>query len=109
MRKNPTSKSGIFNPRILFAFALCSFGVLLAMLSFGATPGETKGSNTSLPADPLHLQNSPSATPLMLTLSGPASVVQGSPRTYQGMLDLEGSGIGGQTVELLLDEEPIAT
>jgi hypothetical protein len=38
MRKNPASQSGIFNPRVLLAFALCSVGVLLAMLSFAATP-----------------------------------------------------------------------
>ena len=36
MRKNPTSQSGIFNPRVLVAFALCSVGVFLPMLSFGA-------------------------------------------------------------------------
>jgi uncharacterized repeat protein (TIGR01451 family) len=34
MRKNPTSEFGLFNPRVLLAFALCSVGVLLAMLSF---------------------------------------------------------------------------
>src|SRR5438552_11283114 len=38
MRKNPTPQSGIFNPRVLLAFALCSAGTLLAMLSFAATP-----------------------------------------------------------------------
>src|SRR5947209_20020028 len=51
MKKNLSSQSGIFNPRILLAFVLCSFGVLLAMFSFGATPR----SNTSLPADPANL------------------------------------------------------
>jgi Astacin (Peptidase family M12A) len=34
MRKNPTSQSGIFNPRVLLAFALCSVGAFLAVLSF---------------------------------------------------------------------------
>jgi uncharacterized repeat protein (TIGR01451 family) len=34
MKKNPASEFGLFNPRVLFAFALCSVGVLLAMLSF---------------------------------------------------------------------------
>src|SRR5439155_1154444 len=38
MKKNPASQSGIFNPRILAAFALASVGVLLAMLSFAANP-----------------------------------------------------------------------
>jgi len=34
MRTNPSSQSGIFNPRIFLAFGLCSVGALLAMLSF---------------------------------------------------------------------------
>ena len=32
------SQSGRFNPRILLAFALCSFGMVLGALSFAATP-----------------------------------------------------------------------
>jgi hypothetical protein len=32
MRKNPTSRFGFFNPRFLLAFALCSAGMLLAMV-----------------------------------------------------------------------------
>jgi hypothetical protein len=31
MKKNPPSESGLFNPRVLVAFTLCSVGVLLAM------------------------------------------------------------------------------
>ncbi|MEY2565372.1 MAG: hypothetical protein QOH88_3565 [Verrucomicrobiota bacterium] len=38
MRKNSSSESGAFNPRILFAFLLCSTGVLLAIYSWAATP-----------------------------------------------------------------------
>jgi hypothetical protein len=38
MKKNPASQSGLFNPRVLIAFSLCSVGVLLAMFSFAATP-----------------------------------------------------------------------
>ena len=34
MPKKQTSESGIFNPRVLLAFALCSVGVLLAISSF---------------------------------------------------------------------------
>jgi uncharacterized repeat protein (TIGR01451 family) len=37
MKKNPTFQFGLFNPRVLFAFAFCSVGVLLAMLSFATT------------------------------------------------------------------------
>src|SRR6266404_5366953 len=51
--KNPSSQSGIFNPRILAAVALCSCGVLLGMFSLAATPpAETTRANASLPADP---------------------------------------------------------
>ena len=38
MRKNPAPESGLFNPRILLAIALCSAGALLGVLSFAATP-----------------------------------------------------------------------
>jgi hypothetical protein len=38
MRKNPTSQSGLVNPRVLLAFALGSVGVFLTMLSFAGTP-----------------------------------------------------------------------
>src|SRR5437773_384224 len=38
MKTKTCSQSGIFNPRILAAFALGSVGVLLAMLSFAANP-----------------------------------------------------------------------
>jgi hypothetical protein len=38
MKKNPASQSGIFNPRVLLAMALCSVGVFLAALGFAATP-----------------------------------------------------------------------
>src|SRR5438045_8593163 len=36
MIKNPSSQSGLFNPRALMAFTLCCVGVLLAMVSFAA-------------------------------------------------------------------------
>ena len=38
MKKNLISQSGIFNPRILLAFSLCSVGTWMAMLSFASTP-----------------------------------------------------------------------
>jgi len=39
MKKKSASHSGLFNPRVLVAFALCSVGVSLAMLSFaGPSP-----------------------------------------------------------------------
>jgi hypothetical protein len=38
MKKRTPSQSGLFNPRVLFAFALCSVGVLLAMFSLAGKP-----------------------------------------------------------------------
>src|SRR5438093_8486042 len=37
MKTNSTSKSGLFNPRVLLAFALCSVGAFLTMFSFAGT------------------------------------------------------------------------
>src|SRR5438270_12506132 len=49
MKKNPTSQTGFFNPRLLLTFSLCSAGIFLAMLSFAATPPD--GANR--PINPL--------------------------------------------------------
>jgi len=38
MHKNYSAKSGFFNPRIFFAFLLCSLGLYIGMLSFAANP-----------------------------------------------------------------------
>ncbi len=52
MQKKAASQSGIFNPRVLLAFTLCSVGSLLAMFSLAATPPvETTHANTSVPTD----------------------------------------------------------
>jgi hypothetical protein len=52
MQKNAVPQSGIFNPRVLLAFTLCSVGFLLAMFSFAATPPvDTAHANTSVPPD----------------------------------------------------------
>src|SRR6266550_4609633 len=45
MRKNSHSQSGIFHPRVLLAFALCSAGVLLAMVSLASQSGAPGSSN----------------------------------------------------------------
>src|ERR1700730_18105409 len=48
MKKNPTSKSGLFNPRVLLAFALSSVGVLLAMYSLAGMPSSgAKGGSSA--------------------------------------------------------------
>jgi hypothetical protein len=53
MQKNCASQSGIFTPRVLVAFALCSFGVLLGMFSVAATPSsELTRINAKSPAIP---------------------------------------------------------
>jgi acetyl esterase len=52
MRKYFASQSGLFHPRVLVAFALCSAGALLAMLSFAGMPaGETKNSSARSAGD----------------------------------------------------------
>ncbi len=38
MKKNPSSQSGLFNPRAFVAFTLCCVGTLLAAASFAAKP-----------------------------------------------------------------------
>jgi hypothetical protein len=48
MKKNPFSKSGLFNPRVLFGFALCSVGILLA--TFGVTGKPNAKATTFSPA-----------------------------------------------------------
>jgi uncharacterized repeat protein (TIGR01451 family) len=50
MKKNPASKSGFLNPRIFVAFALCSVGAFLAMLSFaGMTESPAGLAPTTIP------------------------------------------------------------
>ena len=39
MKKQPSSKSAFFNPRLLIALAFCSIGLLLALLAFALYPG----------------------------------------------------------------------
>ena len=51
MQKNSSSESGLFTPRVLIAFVLCSISALLAALSFAANPKE--GSVTTATAAPL--------------------------------------------------------
>src|SRR5947209_2687301 len=41
MQKKSASKSGLFNPRVLLAFSLCSVGASLALLSFASTTSMT--------------------------------------------------------------------
>src|SRR5438309_2356514 len=72
MRKNPASESGLFNPRVLIAFSLCSVGALLAMLSFASTPSSGTLTDTSGPvaytAGPFFVAN---PTPVIEVDSGP--------------------------------------
>jgi PKD repeat protein len=61
MQKKSTSESGLFNPRILAAFFLCSAGVLLTMFSLASTPPSGTLSDTSGPlnytAGPFNVAN----------------------------------------------------
>lgn len=50
MQKHAASQSGIFNPRVLLAFTLCSVGAFLAMFSLAAThPVEMTHDSNSVP------------------------------------------------------------
>src|SRR5438445_6479341 len=50
MQKTNAFQSGLFNPRALLVFALCSVGAGLAMLSFAATPsGASARAAVSMP------------------------------------------------------------
>jgi PKD repeat protein len=72
MKKNSGSQSGLFNPRILLAVALCSVGSILAMFSFASTPSSGTLTDTSGPvsytAGPFFVSN---PTPIIELDSGP--------------------------------------
>jgi len=72
MKSNLVFQSGAFNPRAFAAFLLCSAGVMLAMLSFAATPSSGTLTDTSGPvtytAGPFFVAN---PTPVIEVDSGP--------------------------------------
>src|SRR5260370_40915383 len=80
MRENPKSQSGIFTPRILATCTLCSAGVFLAIVSFGATlPSGMTGLAANSPGDsslvgkhagPLNGRAKAASTPLTSTTGG---------------------------------------
>src|SRR5213594_1798761 len=72
MKTNPRCEVGAFNPRAFAAFLLCSAGVMLAMLSFAATPSSGTLTDTSGPqsytAGPFFVAN---PTPILFVDQGP--------------------------------------
>ena len=72
MKTNLRCEVGAFNPRAFAAFLLCSAGVMLAMLSFAATPSSGTLTDTSGPvtytAGPFFVAN---PTPVIEVDSGP--------------------------------------
>src|SRR5437870_379659 len=72
MRKNPLSKSGFFNLRVLMAVSFCSLGVSLAICSFAAPPSSGTLTDTSGPltygAGPFFVAN---PTPILFLDQGP--------------------------------------
>jgi hypothetical protein len=94
MKEISALPSGFFIPRILLAFALCSVGVLLAMLSFASKPPDGMGTSTrgSLFLDkhavPFKGNTAATAASMPLNPTGPRwSIVKspnvGSPGTNQ--------------------------
>jgi hypothetical protein len=71
MRKNPTSQSGIFNPRVLLACALVSVSALMAVLSF-ATLTPSAGTLTDS-SGPITFTGGPYA------VANPSSQATGTP------------------------------
>ena len=58
MKESYAPPSGLFNRRVLLAFALCSVGVLLAVLSFAANPpGGVRGTSSSFTGGSLFVDN----------------------------------------------------
>jgi hypothetical protein len=55
MQKASASRSGVFNPRLLLSFGLCSVGVLLAMFSLAANPPITMRPAAAAASSPLAL------------------------------------------------------
>src|SRR5713101_5379959 len=72
MKTNSRCEAGAFSPRAFAAFLLCSAGVMLAMLSFAATPSSGTLTDTSGPvtytAGPFFVAN---PTPVIEVDSGP--------------------------------------
>src|SRR6266571_1134830 len=72
MKTNLRCEVGAFNPRAFAAFLLCSAGVMLAMLSFAATPSSGTLTDTSGPvtytAGPFFVAN---PTPVIEVDAGP--------------------------------------
>jgi serine protease AprX len=50
MKKTRPAQSGFFNPRFLLGFALCSIGVLLALIGFGMSSGTTALAQSAKPS-----------------------------------------------------------
>jgi hypothetical protein len=76
VKKNLTSKSGMFNPRVLLGFALCSVGVFLAPLGFAASPpNRVTGLGANSPSGP-------GVAPVTIAPSATAQQVQG---LYRGI------------------------
>src|ERR1700682_3972807 len=64
MKKNLFSKAGIFNPRVVLAFALCSVGVSLAVFSVTAAPArraKTKNASTASVLKPVIINSAANA------------------------------------------------
>jgi hypothetical protein len=85
--KNANSQSGIFNPRVLVAFALCSVGVFLAMVSLAANPpgGVTRplasSHGPSLPAAGSLRDSGKLALPTPQAPTGPGWSIVSAPNT----------------------------
>lgn len=74
MHKTTVSKSGFFNPRVLFACLLCAVGLLLSIFSVAATPRAPAAKQN--PARPAPNAVPPSGT---ISLASPSLTFSGGP------------------------------
>jgi hypothetical protein len=102
--KTSARSSGIFNPRVLLALALCSCGALLGMLSLAATPlpelesspsrkpVEMTRANTSLPADPANFRSTVGSNANRLPPGVPLPLGALNPESVRGQFSVNGQG-----------------
>ncbi len=126
MRKRSASESALFNPRVAVAFLLCSFGVMLAMVSFAATPPKgtltdksgpisyTAGPfTTSNPTPVIEVDNGPECgtgqpcDDFKLTVSLPSGFVAHHPQAaIKATMGWEDSGSGQSDYDIYIYRTP---
>ncbi|MEY2537279.1 MAG: hypothetical protein QOG67_1019 [Verrucomicrobiota bacterium] len=120
MKTNPTSESGVFNPRVFTAFLLCTFGAWMAMFSFASTPPT---SNITVPSssgqtvtvtwtgqipalvngtsDCAHFADTPAVDQHLPTITVPAGVYNGVNAKFTFNISWDGSSGNDEILTVL--------